>query len=303
MRSSRKIPNLIRPPLPDEFEVSLFGPGVGECVVVHLGSGEWMVVDSCTDRKTGNPVALDYLDQIGVNVSKAVKLIVITHWHNDHMRGLARILKAAASAELVCSAALKSIEFQDLLGASLADPPAEIGVDEFRGTFEVLLERGQGRAEAVGPKWAMANMCVFRSTQATVHALSPSHATFSLSLREIGASYQVSPRPRRRMVAQTANEVSVVLWVEFGDLRALLGADLENAKDKRTGWLAIVDSSDRPQGRAHQFLSGDAAKWPAGGGVHAQLCRRHRHLPRPPARCRAATECSRATAARRRHTR
>ena len=37
--------DVTRPPAPDELEVSLFGRGVGECAVVHLGSGEWLVVD------------------------------------------------------------------------------------------------------------------------------------------------------------------------------------------------------------------------------------------------------------------
>ena len=44
--------SLAAPPRTDELEVSLFGPGVGECVIVHLGAGEWMVVDSCLDPAT-----------------------------------------------------------------------------------------------------------------------------------------------------------------------------------------------------------------------------------------------------------
>lgn len=46
------------PPKADELEVSVFGPGIGECVVVHAGAGEWMIVDSCVDRSSGLPVAL-----------------------------------------------------------------------------------------------------------------------------------------------------------------------------------------------------------------------------------------------------
>lgn len=39
------------PPVADELEVSVFGPGVGESVVVHLGHGDWMVVDSCLNPR------------------------------------------------------------------------------------------------------------------------------------------------------------------------------------------------------------------------------------------------------------
>src|SRR5262245_58961005 len=55
------------PPASDEVEISLFGPGIGECSVVHLGGGQWMVVDSCIDRSTRRPVALEYLAEIGVD--------------------------------------------------------------------------------------------------------------------------------------------------------------------------------------------------------------------------------------------
>ena len=65
-------------PRPDEIEVSLLGPGYGESVVVHLGDGEWMVVDSCTGRD-GEPAALKYLDRIGVDPGSAVRMIVATH--------------------------------------------------------------------------------------------------------------------------------------------------------------------------------------------------------------------------------
>jgi hypothetical protein len=34
------------PPRPDELELSLFGSGIGESLAVHLGNGEWAIVDS-----------------------------------------------------------------------------------------------------------------------------------------------------------------------------------------------------------------------------------------------------------------
>ena len=48
----------VDPPSPDELEISLFGPGRGECVVVHLGNNDWLVVDSCLDNTSSQPVAL-----------------------------------------------------------------------------------------------------------------------------------------------------------------------------------------------------------------------------------------------------
>src|SRR6516164_161156 len=33
------------PPRPDQVEISVFGPSYGECIVAHLGHGNWIVVD------------------------------------------------------------------------------------------------------------------------------------------------------------------------------------------------------------------------------------------------------------------
>jgi len=94
-----------RPPEPHELEISVFGPGIGECTVAHLGDGAWIVVDSCIDRTSGHPAALDYLRTLRVDVASQVKLVVATHWHDDHIRGLGKILEAAESARFVNSAA------------------------------------------------------------------------------------------------------------------------------------------------------------------------------------------------------
>lgn len=99
-----------RPPQPHEIEISLFGPGYGECIVAHLGAGEWMIVDSCID-KSARPAALEYLRTIGVNASQHVKWVLATHWHDDHIRGLSDIVSECESAEFACSMALRNKEF------------------------------------------------------------------------------------------------------------------------------------------------------------------------------------------------
>ena len=48
------------PPGKNEFEITLFGPGYGESVVLHVGSGAWIVVDSCIDKEnTLHPYELE----------------------------------------------------------------------------------------------------------------------------------------------------------------------------------------------------------------------------------------------------
>lgn len=92
------------PPKSDEFELSLFGPGIGECIVAHLGNNEWVIVDSCINSSSKDPIAFEYLNNIGVNPLEDVKLIVISHWHSDHIKGASNLVKECREA-MVCYSA------------------------------------------------------------------------------------------------------------------------------------------------------------------------------------------------------
>src|SRR5829696_3595895 len=93
-----------QPPDPDEVEFSVFGRGFGESLCIHQGGGEWIVVDSCLNPNTGTAAALTYLTSIGVRVEQDVRLVVATHWDDDHVRGLADVVEACADAYFACSA-------------------------------------------------------------------------------------------------------------------------------------------------------------------------------------------------------
>ena len=45
-------------PATNEVEISLFGPGYGECIVIHVGENEWVIVDSCIDAETRSSCAI-----------------------------------------------------------------------------------------------------------------------------------------------------------------------------------------------------------------------------------------------------
>ena len=101
-----------RKPLADnELEITVFGKGYGECLLVSCGSNEFIVIDSFVNNYTKRPIALDYLDAIGLD-SKQIKQIVMTHWHKDHIDGISDILKVASSeAKLVISPIIKIEKF------------------------------------------------------------------------------------------------------------------------------------------------------------------------------------------------
>jgi glyoxylase-like metal-dependent hydrolase (beta-lactamase superfamily II) len=139
-------PELQIPPRLDEIEVSVFGPGFGEAIAVHFGGGQWMIVDSCLSRVTKEPVALDYLEGIGVKLSANVRLVVSTHWHDDHIRGLAKIYEKCESAEFVCAYGLEKDQFATLVSLYSREFPAGgSGLQEFNDVLLTLKKRKQGQ--------------------------------------------------------------------------------------------------------------------------------------------------------------
>lgn len=254
----------------DEVEISIFGPGVGECVVVHLGNGDWMVVDSCINKLSKRPVALDYFNVLGVDVSTAIRLLVASHWHDDHIRGIAKVCESAQLAKIACSVALKSREFINL---AVASPYAMFqwpGASEMREVLKICSSR-KSSARAAGPEWAASSMRLLtlagsdRPFTAEVTSLSPSAETITFSFRAILEEFFAEGRPVRQIPDQSPNEISVVLWIKLGTLNVLLGADLEERNHPGEGWRAIVQSDTRPSDKAQVF------KVPHHGSTNADL--------------------------------
>jgi hypothetical protein len=246
------------PPKPDELEISVFGPGVGECTVVHLGNGEWIIVDSCIDRVSGNPIALEYLSGLQVDISRQVQVVVVTHWHDDHIQGIARVLEASSTAKCVCSAALIDREFFTFVAGSKDRAPVSSYESEFSAIFALLESRAPAgtRPESIGPEWVLGNQCIYRGTLANVYTLSPSPGTLTLSLRERAQMLWERPekgQPKKRPIALGPNQTSVVLWIEFEFFNVLLGGDLQNSVSPNMGWTAILLSSVRPPGTAGAY--------------------------------------------------
>lgn len=235
--------------------MSLLGPGYGECVVVHLGDERWMIVDSCIDRQTREPAGLRYLASIGVPPDRVV-MVVATHWDDDHIRGLADVVRACSNAQFVYSDGLRGPDFLTLVDvisgeSNLASPS---GVSEFAAILKVLQERHGLRG--IRPTKAIEGRTLWVSQAgiaAKVVALSPSDRAASLASLDIARLLPKSGKKRVKVAAAPPNHVSVALHVSVGGAVAILGADLEETGDPTLGWAAVVASPTVPQQQAHLF--------------------------------------------------
>jgi beta-lactamase superfamily II metal-dependent hydrolase len=235
----------------DEFEVSVFGPGRGECILVHLGYNEWCMIDSCVERGKSFPAAVEYLKELGQATLDGVLLVLATHWHDDHIGGISASLREFTNAQFACSSALGQQQFLTLVQLQMKSLQGNTGVDEFGEILKILQERklrGIHRTQ-VTPVWAIQDRQILhrnqsgRTFQTTITALSPSDVTVKLALNKIANLMPQQDQLQRRITNRPPNEASVVLLIEVGNRRALLGADLEHSGHAGEGWIAILNSS------------------------------------------------------------
>lgn len=223
-------------PAPNEIEVTLFGPGYGEAIAVHLGEGVWMTVDSCIDPQSKAPAAGTYLDQIGVSANQ-VRVIVASHWHDDHVRGISALAAKHPSADFVLSAVLNSKE----AGAFAAAYSGASSAGLARGSKEIFSVVDARESVSFALHKSIVFDASLNGRSVLVSALSPLSAAFAQSVARM-AEYAAKKNGAINSAPELrANMEAVALHIDLGDDAILLGADLE--EHETFGWSAVVADS------------------------------------------------------------
>ena len=231
------------PPEHNVMEVTVIGPGYGECILLHIGKGSWIIVDSCLNSEA-RPAALKYFQDLGLNPAEVVRLIVATHWHDDHIRGMGRLVEVCNNATFCCASVFCKKEFLTAVGA-MANRPMSTGGSGMREFYKVLslLEERSSM-----PVFAIANRIIFSQDGCEVWALSPFDKEFDAFLWEIGLLLPQEHETKRRIPTLTPNKVAVALLIKIDNTAILLGSDLEGQ-----GWLEIFNAPESPSCKASFF--------------------------------------------------
>lgn len=235
-------------PSPTEIELSVFGRGHGESIVLHVGDGNWIVVDSLRDSDKAC-VPLKYLEHLGVNIAQKVRLVAASHWHDDHIKGLSDMYRAASSSEFAMPLAMFRPSFEQFvknykdvdvagfssgvreLGAIIRELKARAGVVTWCNSWKTIFKTNGGELSHGLP--------------VEIQAISPSDYDVTKFLARIGADKAATVAKRAPRFPE--NDVSVAMWVAIGEARILLGADLENKGNARSGWKAVIEAPQCPQ--------------------------------------------------------
>jgi len=228
------------------FEVSLIGTGggYGESVVIHMGDDNWAVIDSCIDPNSKNCLPLQYLEAKGVNVATNVKLIVCTHWHNDHVQGISTLLAACKSAVFSMARANDRKKFLLLVGLDTTRLKVSDGsssTSEIQSCFEILSSRQTTFKNAEQDKTLFSS--VSGKVSASIKSLSPSDLVVSEFDSEISTLISEFGKSNRKIINNKPNNKSVVLLISVNEHSAIFGADLEVTANPKKGWLCILDNS------------------------------------------------------------
>lgn len=226
-------------PTHNQIEVTLLGPGYGECVLLHYG-GDWLIVDSCKHLNQG-PAAIKYLNLIGAPLSQ-VKQVACTHWHDDHCGGLSEMYRQTPNADLIISAALEKKEFIQLIQAFAIETKNDgtSGLDEIYKTFKIAKERDKR------PVFARSDQLLWRSddSKSELYSLSPCDGMITESMISIARLMPQNWDIQRPIVAKD-NHVSIAMIFKAGNHSILLGSDLEET-GKTKGWSTIITGNRRP---------------------------------------------------------
>jgi hypothetical protein len=237
-------PSLSKSPDADEIEVSLFGPGFGESVVVHLTRGVWITVDSCLDKQTLSPAAASYFDTVGVDKAQDVRFVIASHWHDDHVRGIGTLFEECKSAQFVCAHGLQGDQFKGLVGLySKYFGSGGSGLNEFTKVMRVLKNRRRANS-LIGPEFASASTIIFESNMGIdilIKALAPSSPAVAAGVAKfVEDLLPRSGQKRSRVPSLGQNDLALAITLRVANLRILLGADLEEDGRAGMGWREVV---------------------------------------------------------------
>jgi hypothetical protein len=186
--------------------------------------------------------------------ASSVSHIIATHWHDDHVGGLSKVVETCARAEFCCAAALTSPEFLNLVTIfNKRTIAVTTGLSEIEKVLYLLMQR---RAE---PKYVLGDMPIVTlpatsiAPEARVTALSPVNAEYVRFLKSLVRHVPTGLTTKHRFPRPEENDISIATLVTVGDACALLGADLETTSSPNRGWNAVLASANRPTDVATLF--------------------------------------------------
>jgi hypothetical protein len=182
-----------------------------------------------------------------VKPESAIRLVVASHWHADHVRGLHQLFSAAKSAVFSCAESLARDEFLTLAKIYCdKQDKFPLGPEEMYRCLTTAQERTRQSGTPMH-RWAAPDRILWQTDKESpikvrVTTLSPSdemHSrTIQMMLNYIKAMKNGYSEPR--LLASCPNDVAVAILLEINGRQILMGSDLEEESNSNVGWSAVM---------------------------------------------------------------
>ncbi len=230
------------PPDDDEIEISIFGTGTGECLAIHIGYGRWILIDSCYLSKNKTPLHIEYIKSLGFDLTSSIKLIICSHWHDDHTKGLSGIYDLI-DVPIVVSIALKQQEFLRLAAIyQELNVPSSFtsGVYELSKIFESK-EKNHSKKIVFAINNKRELIEITEGTNAVIEFLSPSDEDVIAAVKKIAELIPVNKKCIKSLPAPINNDFCIATLINIVNDSVLFGADKECSNSNGKGWQFIYE--------------------------------------------------------------
>ncbi len=274
-------------PKDNELEITIFGPGYGESIVLHIPEVGWGIIDSCTFtiNKTSIVPPLEYLLSLLSPDFPKLAFVILTHPHEDHYLGLDKILKEyPAGIERVCRYAGQGSRelLTYMTQQKIAEREVLPGLVQVFNAFKEAEKAGAifrqlGEMTTIFRK-ENANINGYGNTDIHMMALSPSGASSQKYAEMLYASYPKTGEIPPILNDRAHNMISVALLLTIGNIKIIFGSDVEDGEEDNIGWKGIITNKDCP------ILSADFVKVAHHGsenGFNKHVWEKHGEIKKP----------------------
>lgn len=186
---------------PDMLYVFVFGPGYGESVVLRIPPEHWVVIDGC---KSGSFAS--YPAELLKNFEARADVVVLTHPHMDHARGLHVLLEGWEGAKVGCCEPV--VENIDELHPNVQKAGEGLEMKKVLSRIQSIWQ------ERPGTRWPLQRGARHEVGRGVLEILHPSEEALRRS---------------------SVNALSSPILLRWESVRLLFGSDLE-----RPGWEEIA---------------------------------------------------------------
>ena len=247
-------------PKEDELEVSIFGSGYGESIVLHIPHVGWGIIDSCVQKFENKPIVppLEYLLKILYPQYPKLAFIILTHPHEDHCKGIDSIIKRyPGGIERVCRYDGFGLKEFRAYNAN-KDTKLRQAVPGLAYVFRAMNEAKDKGSQlkdlsemtlVFDKRIKIENDCFI---DIRMMALSPSAESKEQYRDELLKVFSFEEGTFLLGKDCTDhNLISVALVLTLGDLQVVFGSDVEVGTNNETGWAGIVSNINESPLWAH----------------------------------------------------